>query len=215
MFGLKAAWNSNKFAKWLIILLALPIVVFFVMVFSQMAAAQPADEDLENCIWARSGEKMSDKTCNAFRAEVAADVAAKERAAAESKRFKLDQAERAAAQEQENKAVLENNKRLEDEWQAKKKADEAEDKRETQAYDRKERAAQKANATREQAIKDRCNADYKKPRIGMTIARAQDCVAKFRLTAELNRADGVVSTYEAGRTYLNVMDGHIVSWGKY
>lgn len=42
MFGLKAAWNSNKFAKWLIILLALPIVVFFVMVFSQMAfSAEP------------------------------------------------------------------------------------------------------------------------------------------------------------------------------
>lgn len=210
-FGLKAAWSSNKFLKWLIVLLALPIVVFIALVFSQVAFAQPADEDLENCVWRRTGEQMSKKTCDEFRAEVAADEAQKQRQELMHEEFKRDQAARAAAEEQEHKAVLENNKKVE----AEKNARQAAEKREIDAYNRKARANQKASAAREQIVKGRCGADYKNPKIGMTIARAQDCVAKFRLTSELNRADGVISTYEAGNMYLHVMDGYIVSWGKY
>lgn len=36
MFGLKAAWNSNKYAKWLIVVLAAPIVLFVGLVMLSM-----------------------------------------------------------------------------------------------------------------------------------------------------------------------------------
>lgn len=192
------------------------LVLVLSLSFSTIALA--SGEDIENCRW-KDGREMDPRDCATFRwvaeKEKASNNAQKNMAAQEHERYELQKLERESALEQERRAVLDNNKRLEQEWLAEKKANEAENKREMDAYDRKERAAQKASAAREQVIKDRCGADYKKPRIGMTVARAQDCVAKFRLTAELNRADGIVSTYQAGSIYLNVMDGHIVSWGKY
>ena len=38
-FGITAAWKSNKFAKWLIVLLALPILVFVGLLLSSMVFA--------------------------------------------------------------------------------------------------------------------------------------------------------------------------------
>ena len=88
-------------------------------------------------------------------------------------------------------------------------------------------ARQQANDDRAQAASDRkaaavasdrkakCGKDYKAPYIGMSIDRVKACVTTVKLTGQLTRADGVVSTYEGGNAYFHVMEGRIISWGKY
>lgn len=59
-----------------------------------------------------------------------------------------------------------------------------------------------------------CGADYGVLRIGMTIGRANECYGAFKLKNQINRADGIISTYWRGGTYIHVMGGRIVSWGQ-
>lgn len=184
-----------------------------------LAEWKPIDEDLDNCRWVKTGESMSEKLCNEFRAEVAHDKAVAERQKLYLERQREDRKNEEATRELERQ---EKNKQLENDWATEKKANEAANKKEIEAFEKKERAENKAAQLREKAaqskenaIKDKCGVDYKTPQIGMKISRANECVGKFRLSAQINRADGVVSTYEGNGMYLHVMDGHIVSWGKY
>jgi len=78
------------------------------------------------------------------------------------------------------------------------------------AADREKRAVTAANA-----IKAKCGDDYKSPKIGMSIDRVRACVTPVKMTAQLSRTDGVVTTYEGGGAYFHVMDGRVLGWGKY
>lgn len=83
----------------------------------------------------------------------------------------------------------------------------------------REDAAERVEAQRDSAAKAaaqaRCGADYKAPRIGMPIARAQECVAPMRVTGQVNRADGVLTTYRSGSgAFFHTMNGLIVAWGR-
>lgn len=106
---------------------------------------------------------------------------------------------------------LEEKKRLEAEGVARRKkqyeAEAAED-------ERRERVAAKRQAQIVEEKKAICGDDYGQAKIGMSLARAQQCVAKFKLSSEINRADGIISTYTAGAMYIHVMNGRIVSWGR-
>ncbi|WP_200227843.1 hypothetical protein [Rubrivivax gelatinosus] len=110
-------------------------------------------------------------------------------------------------------------KRQEDQarWTAERQAREAETAAEVarqEAADRAERAAEaRAQAKAVAAKRAACGADYLAPRIGMPIDRALQCVGAFRLQGQINRADGVLSTYLGARRYLHVMDGRVVAWG--
>lgn len=104
----------------------------------------------------------------------------------------------------------------------------AEKRRKEAAYQARYEASQRENEARlaklekerqeriaaAKAKREKCGADYLKPRIGMAIERAKECVAPLRLDSQINRADGVLSTYTARGVYVHVMDGVIVSWGK-
>jgi hypothetical protein len=90
-------------------------------------------------------------------------------------------------------------------------ANEAEEKE----YERQEQIKEQKIAAQIKARKVACGDDYGTPRIGMSLERAQQCVGKFTLVSQLNKADGIVSTYEAGSMYLHVMDKKIVAWGRY
>jgi Rps23 Pro-64 3,4-dihydroxylase Tpa1-like proline 4-hydroxylase len=87
-------------------------------------------------------------------------------------------------------------------------------KREQDERDREYAAEIKNAADNEAKRKALCGLDYRNIQIGMQITRAQQCVANFKITGQLNRADGVVTTYHSGRFYAHVMDGKIVAWGK-
>lgn len=90
----------------------------------------------------------------------------------------------------------------------------AEQRRRQAIEDAQDRADEQRASKAAAAAKAKCGADYKAPRIGMPITRAQECVTSMRVTAQLNRADGVVTTYQGGGAYFHVMNGLIVSWGR-
>lgn len=172
-----------------------------------------AGEDLQRCLY-NNGRPMEGHVCEILRKD-----AQKKRAEAEVSRrqqavrneaYAKQQAEQAAAQaaeRQERDAASLVRKQKEEERIA-------EFRREQDKRDRAEAAEQKAAMNKQALRKAECGADYQTIQIGMQISRAQKCVAPFKLKGQINRADGVVSTYVAGSTYAHVMDGKIVSWGK-
>lgn len=91
--------------------------------------------------------------------------------------------------------------------------------RQREADERAEAAADRraaaVSATAASNLKSKCGDDYKSPRIGMSIDRVRACVTPVKLKGQLNRADGVVSTFVGGNAYFHVMEGRIISWGKY
>jgi flagellar biosynthesis GTPase FlhF len=175
---------------------------------------KPSDEDLENCMW-RDGRPMSEKNCTEFRAEVAHEKAVKAR----QEQYLQEQRRRMAEQNEEKarqEAIREENSRkYREEQQEKNRIAQERFERELKEEEAQERAAQKAAAARENSMREKCGADFRQIRIGMTLSRAQQCVGKFILKSQINRADGVVSTYANGATYINVMDERIVSWQKF
>jgi hypothetical protein len=150
--------------------------------------------------------------------------------------YKHDRAERDAAHEieiqekikqaAENEAAYKNYEREEterkqkerDDSYAKMKAEQAtataaqekEDAKLRAVADRADRTAQK----KQDVLKAKCGDDYKNPQIGMTLARVKECVAPVKLVSQVNRADGVASMYQYGALWLNVMQGHVVAWGR-
>lgn len=170
-------------------------------------------EDIERCLY-NNGQPMDQRVCDTLRKKAAQDAAAAEKhkermaaeralhdeqqAQAETKRQEVQreqeakQAERRAKQEEQNATAL----------------------KAQQEQIQWEKATAKAASERTAKQKAICGDDYKSMRVGMTLDRAKECVADFKLKGQINRADGVVSTYRAGPIYLHVMDGKIVSWGK-
>jgi preprotein translocase subunit SecD len=94
-------------------------------------------------------------------------------------------------------------------------AQEAADEREYQLELKRERAAsakQQKQVAEKRAI---CGDDYQNPKIGMSLARLNQCVAKVKLVSQINRADGVVSTYQSGNLTVHAMDNLVISWNRY
>jgi len=82
------------------------------------------------------------------------------------------------------------------------------------AQEAAEAAADRHAAKLEADRKAKCNDDYKKPRVGMTIERVKECVSTaFKVAGQTNTGQGVVTTYRAPGGYLNVIDGKVVQWG--
>lgn len=88
-------------------------------------------------------------------------------------------------------------------------------KAEMEKIEAEEHAAEVARKKKEAALKKECGDDYKKVHVGMPFSRVQKCIGTFTLTGQLNREDGVVSTYENKKGYVHVMEGVVVSWGLY
>jgi len=129
---------------------------------------------------------------------------ADERRQAQREAQEEEQAERAAARKKQLAEQAERRDAIEKRMAAEDRAQAAADRR----------AADKAAAVLA-ATKERCGDDYKSPRVGMHIERVKVCVTAVRLTAQINRADGVVSTYQGAGAYFHVMNGVVVSWGSY
>lgn len=178
-----------------------------------VAPALAAGEDLENCRYA-NGISIDPRVCAALR-QVAARTAAQEASAdarlTTVRQRQEEQQEKQRAQEAERQAQADARAA---EWREKEAARKAEMARQQAIADKREAAQEKAAAEKQAALKERCGRDYKNPTIGMSIDRAQECVARLRLTGQVNRTDGVVSIYEAGTLQAHVINGRIVAWGK-
>lgn len=87
------------------------------------------------------------------------------------------------------------------------------------ARDTQRKASQaKADATyriaeqRAAARRAECGADLDRPRIGMTLQRANLCLGTLYILGEVNRADGIVQTLRGGRWQLTAMGDKVVAW---
>lgn len=176
------------------------------------SAAFAGTADLQECRYA-NGKPIDLVECEAMRRYAAGEEERKAREAEQRRRAdeaieaeRIDR-ERKRAEEEERRAVARR------EWREKNEAEN----RRKDAQEAADRAERKAEAqARSKTVAERkaaCGADYLTPRIGMPIDRALQCVGAFRLQGQINRADGVLSTYLGARRYLHVMDGRVVAWG--
>lgn len=180
-------------------------------------ATYATGENLERCLY-NNGKPMEQRICDILRKNAAKKSAENdrynERAAVQRAR---DTEQKAFAEAKQQELQRERDARF-----AELRAKEQERAKESEAMALKaqreqiqwEKSTARAASERTAKQKSLCGDDYRSPRVGMTLTRAKECVADFKLKGQINRADGVVSTYMAGQTYLHVMDGKIVSWGK-
>lgn len=176
-------------------------------------ATAAVDYNLETCMFS-NGLPMHPKSCESLKQREL-------KVAAEQKRFREQDAARRAARDEQLAQAATKEQDAKREREAKhvtylaeqEKLNEMGRKARQEQIDW-ERTTAKAYADKTAKQKAQCGDDYRAPKVGMSLARAKDCVADFKLKGQINRADGVVSTYTAGQTYLHVMDGKIVSWGR-
>lgn len=123
------------------------------------------------------------------------------------------------AQEEERTAKKEEEQRRSDlkyeQYLAERERKKAEMEKEREDDERAERQAKKRRDVETADLKTRCGSDYKTPSIGMRIERVQECVAPAKLVSQINRADGVVSTYRSGSFSFHVMSGRVMAWDRY
>ena len=79
--------------------------------------------------------------------------------------------------------------------------------------EKRERSESKRRESVESEVKSRCGADYKTPRVGMTIDRVRACVGPVKVAGQVNRADGVATQYTYGSLWINVLHGYVIAWG--
>lgn len=169
--------------------------------------------DLKNCRL-DSGQPMDKVECDALRKYFAAEDAKKAKhdaaLAAATIAFEQDKAaekavrdERAAAANVRRDIAAAETEDRDDRYRKQRAADEA-----------TEAAADKRAMNADAARQAKCGADYKKPRIGMTMDRVRECVSlSFKVSGQINTAQGVVTTYKAPGGFLHVIDDKVVQWG--
>ena len=178
-----------------------------------LAGAFAMDYDLQTCMF-NNGLPMHQKSCESLKKRDAQNAEQARRYNERQAANRLVQDEQRAQAEAKQQEVQREQKLKQAEWKAEKDADHAMGLKAQQEQIQWEKATAKAASDRTAKQKSICGEDYRSPRVGMTLVRAKECVAEFKLKGQINRADGVVSTYMAGQTYLHVMDGQIVSWGR-
>lgn len=118
--------------------------------------------------------------------------------------------------EAEQKVKREERARKQAEWASEREKERAE--REARYAEQKAvREQEERTAEREEAKrKSRCGADYRKPRVGMSLNRVKECVSdSLNEIAQTNTAQGVVTTYRTPDGYLRMIDGKVVQWGTF
>ena len=133
-----------------------------------------------------------------------------------------DEAQRKAYQERESAYQKAKQEQQDAQWAADRARRDESERLRAEQYRLESEATAKADAAADRranaahaAQTATCGADYKAPRIGMHIDRVRACVTPVKVTAQLSRMDGVVTTYEGGNAYFHVMEGRVLSWGKY
>jgi hypothetical protein len=170
--------------------------------------------DLVNCRF-NNGIEIPQVECEATRKYFAAEAAKK--AEQDSYTAKAN-----AAFEADKVAAREERARNEAQWAADRVKQRAEQEaleagfaKQREAENRAQAAADRKAAVVTSDLKARCGNDYKKPYIGMTLARAQECVTPMKLEGQFSGPNGVVNTYRGGGGSLfQFIDGRIVHWHK-
>lgn len=200
------------------------------------AGATWATPDLDNCKYP-NGLPIEPKVCELLRSVEARERAQREesakrteRAIAESDRVKRERQVAQAERERQLEIERDADEKARNEQLARERAANAAVEAEAKARWQKEdaeRAARLKQFQDEQAAYERqvaadvsarrarCGKDFGQLQVGMTLARARDCVARFARVGQVAVPGlGTVETYRAGAILLNVRDGVIVQWAK-
>lgn len=188
-------------------------ILFFIITitFSSMCFANwnPADEDLENCIW-RDGHKISEKNCNEFRQEVKREglkptkQMLEERATADKER-QDNWIVRQKAEQERKIQDEEHKKKTEREWRENNAREEAE----TVHY--REQLA-RDEARDEAAKKLKCGKDFGQLRVGMTLERIDQCYEEPAYITDTVGKGGVVETYRGTFYFIYVQNGRVIGY---
>lgn len=177
------------------------------------AASAYAQNDLVNCTWS-DGRPMEAKLC-AHLADVEQKQAAKKAAQAEAAaRNAAADAARQADQAAADAARQADFERLAAERRAADSAAVAQTNAIARAADQAQQRAERQYEARMKQLQAECGADFQTPRVGMTLARARQCVGTLRLVSQVNRVDGVASVYRVGPLLLTVLQDRIVAWAR-
>lgn len=176
-----------------------------------------SDESLAQCQML-NGKSIEDWRCTQWKRQLAEAYSNQAKAArhaaeaqAANERFELERAAQNAARESEREAL---DKRRAVEYEL-RQAEIARLQMQRDEAEKADKAEIQAQGKRDAALRAKCGDDYKAPRVGMQIARAKQCVTAMRMTGQINRADGIVTTYEGGNSFFHVMEGRIVAWGRF
>lgn len=177
------------------------IAVFSLLLAAQLPAL--ASPDLAACRHA-NGNAIEPKVCEKLReADAREKAAAVDQAARQAKHREQAAAARAEEAEAEAKrsaAVAAAGERSFTEAAAREA-------RARQAQAEQERAEAEDEA-RLQVLQRQCGQDFQRPRVGMTLARARQCVGDLQLFGQ----NGAVAHYRAGPLMLSVEGGVITRW---
>ena len=171
-------------------------------------------EDLVNCRFS-DGQYIVPKLCDRLRQQ---DIEDRNHRAEQKEQLRQQQVVEDERRRKTEEEAAERHKRWDLAEQERKKEQAVRQEKsdaEYAKYEQDEARREKRVAEETKSKKERCGEDYGAPKIGMTIERAKDCVGNFKLISQLNRADGVVSTYRSGRIHISVMNGKIGAWNSY
>ncbi len=198
--------------------------VFLALLAVTLPAA--ADNDLVNCVYGSTGLGIAPKVCDLLRQKSAEDRAAKADEVRRHEAFAAERAEReraraAAAQGSSERAAKAQAQAAADQAErdhqakAKARADAerwaAADAERRAAGDKAMRdieAAEEQHDRRMAKLKRECGADFQAPRVGMSLARAKQCVGDLKLYGQ----NGAASSYRAGPLLVSVVDGKVAKW---
>jgi hypothetical protein len=175
-------------------------------------AVQP---DLAACRWPNTGLVIPAVECQAMREYQAKQVKEQAEREARSRAAAEEDAQRRAAEAQQR---AEQQARYRAEYEARRAREDqraAEYRSATEKEDARYAAQQAAQAKAAAAVRRQCGADHGVVRVGMPFARVKQCAGPFRVTAEVNRRDGVLTTYQGQGKYVHVMEGQVVGWGQF
>ncbi len=202
------------------------------------ALAAHAAPDLDACVYPSTGVAIEPKLCQHLRSSAAGQPIAddatwrhhRQQAALAAQQAQEQRATAAAAQQAQRaeqlrlarEAAAAENARRAAEHQAaedaRKAADDAAVARWRVQEGERQAAADQAQREREEAdrleearmdkLRKQCGADFGRPRVGMTLARARQCVADLELYAD----NGVAKVYRSGRLHVTVRGGTVASW---
>jgi flagellar biosynthesis GTPase FlhF len=187
--------------------------LFFAVAAAATVSVAAKGEDLTNCLY-NNGLPIPARVCVTLRKVAERDAARQERSRAQQAASVQREQERKGAEQQRQDDYAEQARLRNEREAAGREARAAEAERERAAEEKANARIAKASAERDAGKKAACGDDYKNMRIGMALTRAQECVGKLKLTAQVNRADAVVSTYQGSGMLVNVINGKVVAWAK-
>lgn len=179
-----------------------------------LAELEVTDESLAACLL-KDGRPIEVPQCARWQkslAEVRTEIVeAEAKSEAQGRALAEAQAALAAEQQAKSERLAAQNRAI----AAQRAIDAEKHKAEMAAQSARFAADDAAQARRDAALRKACGKDYMAPRIGMPIKRALQCLGEFRVSGQVNRKDGVLTTYVNDDAMLQAIDGKLVGWVEY